>query len=90
MEECCSFIYILTNSRHSVFYTGVTTNIIKRIWEHKNHVVEGFTKRYNTGVLVYYEIFYDVQDAIASVVIYGLPNTQAIMGFHQAGGGPNA
>ena len=65
MDERYSFTYILTNDRHTVFYTGVTSNIIKRIWEHKNHVVDGFTKRYNVGILVYYEMFCAIEDAIA-------------------------
>ena len=65
MDERYSFTYILTNTRHTVFYAGVTSNIIKRVWEHKNHVVEGFTKQYNISVLVYYEIFCATLDAIA-------------------------
>ena len=59
-----AFIYILTNKHNTVFYVGVTTNIIKRIWEHKNNIVKGFTKKYNTHKLVYYEIFDSIEQAI--------------------------
>jgi putative endonuclease len=59
-----SFIYILTNERNSVLYTGVTTNLIGRIWQHKEKLAEGFTKRYNLNKLVYYEVFEDIIKAI--------------------------
>ena len=59
-----SYVYILTNTHHNVFYTGVTTNLVKRIFIHKNHVLKGFTQKYNVNKLVYYEKFYDVVDAI--------------------------
>ena len=47
----------MTNKMNTVFYTGVTSNLPKRIYEHKNKVVDGFTKRYNITKLVYYEVF---------------------------------
>ncbi len=50
-------MYIMTNKTNTVLYTGVTGNLPKRIYEHKNKVVEGFTKKYNIMKLVYYEIF---------------------------------
>jgi putative endonuclease len=59
-----SFIYIITNKNNTVFYTGVTTDIIKRIWEHKQKMTPGFTKKYNIDKLVYYEIFEDIEQAI--------------------------
>lgn len=59
-----AFIYILTNSNHSVLYTGVTSNITKRIYQHKNKFCEGFTSRYNCDLLVYYEAFDDMTNAI--------------------------
>ena len=59
-----SYIYIITNNSNSTLYIGVTSNLIKRIWEHKNHVVEGFSKRYHLSKLVYYEIFDDIENAI--------------------------
>ncbi len=58
------YVYILTRERNSVFYTGVTNNLIRRIYEHKSEAIPGFTKKYNVKILVYYEIFQDVQLAI--------------------------
>ncbi len=57
-------VYILTNYKQTTFYIGVTGDLHKRIWEHKNKVVEGFTKKYNVDKLVYYEITNDVESAI--------------------------
>ena len=57
-------VYIVTNKRHLVLYIGVTSNLIKRGWEHKNKVVKGFTKKYNVDKLVYYEVFDDIEQAI--------------------------
>jgi putative endonuclease len=59
------YVYIMTNQRNTVLYTGVTSNLTRRVFEHKNKLMEGFTKRYNVEKLVYYEIFDDVNDAIA-------------------------
>ena len=58
-------IYILTNKHHTVLYTGVTGDIIRRIWEHKNKVNDGFTKRYNVTKLVYMEPYRSINNAIA-------------------------
>lgn len=55
----------MTNKTNTVLYTGVTSNLKKRIFEHKENLVEGFTKRYNVIKLVYYEICGDVQTAIS-------------------------
>jgi putative endonuclease len=60
------FVYILTSKRNGTLYVGVTSNIVKRIWEHKNKLVEGFTKKYNVDKLVFYETFTNPQDAIAA------------------------
>lgn len=57
-------VYILTNPEETTLYIGVTGNLKKRIWEHKNKVVEGFTKKYNISKLVYYEITEDVETAL--------------------------
>lgn len=57
-------VYILTNYNQTTFYIGVTGNLQKRIWEHKNKVVEGFTKKYNVDRLVYYELTEDVESAL--------------------------
>jgi len=62
------YIYIVTNCRHTVFYTGITNNLARRIWEHRNKIgkASSFTKRYNIDKLIYYELYYDVNDAIAA------------------------
>lgn len=60
-----SFIYIMTNYTNTTLYVGVTNNLIRRVYEHKNGIVEGFTKRYHLTKLVYYEIFEDITTAIA-------------------------
>jgi putative endonuclease len=52
------------NKRNGTLYTGVTSNLLKRVWEHKNHVVKGFTDTYNTDKLGYYEIFPSIDQAI--------------------------
>ena len=57
-------IYILTNYNETTFYIGVTGNLQKRILEHKNKVVEGFTKKYNVDRLVYYELTENVESAL--------------------------
>ena len=54
----------MTNISNTVLYTGITNNLIRRAYEHKNKLVEGFTKKYNVTKLVYYEIFNDPQNAI--------------------------
>ncbi len=58
------YIYILTNKNNTTLYTGVTSNLSKRIYEHKNHLVDGFTKKYNLEKLVYYEIHQTILEAI--------------------------
>lgn len=50
------FVYILANKNHNVLYVGMTGDLIKRVWQHKEKVVEGFTRKYNVDKLVYYEI----------------------------------
>ena len=64
MTDKTAYIYILTNKNNNVFYIGVTSNLKKRIWEHKNKVVEGFSKKYNLNKLVYYEVGEDILSAI--------------------------
>ncbi len=59
------FVYILASKKNGTIYIGVTNDLIKRVWEHKNRVVEGFTKKYNVHNLVYYEQCPDVREAIA-------------------------
>ena len=55
---------MLTNKGRSVLYIGVTNDLLRRVWEHKNGVVEGFSSRYHLHNLVYYEIFQDELNAI--------------------------
>ena len=59
------YVYILTNKYNKVLYIGITSDLLKRVFEHKQKYVEGFTKKYNVDKLVYYEIFEDVDLAIA-------------------------
>lgn len=58
------YVYIITNSRNTVLYTGVTSNIIVRIYLHKNKSVSSFSSKYNLEKLVYYEIFEDIHQTI--------------------------
>ena len=58
------YVYILTNKENGTLYVGVTSDLIKRIWQHKNKFVEGFSKKYDLSKLVYYEIFNDIENAI--------------------------
>jgi putative endonuclease len=58
------YLYILTNRYNEVFYIGMTNDIIRRMFEHKHKLVEGFTQKYNLSKLVYYEIATDVKSAI--------------------------
>ena len=63
MKKTCA-VYIMTNYSQSSLYIGVTSNLQKRVWEHKNKVVAGFTKKYNINKLVYYEITDSIETAI--------------------------
>ena len=58
------YVYILTNDRDKLLYIGVTNNLQRRVYEHKNGLLEGFTKDYGIHKLVYYEMCHDVKDAI--------------------------
>ncbi len=64
MKEKKSYIYILFNKRNGTLYTGVTSDLVKRVYEHKNKLADGFTKKYDVDKLGYYEIFSDIADAI--------------------------
>ena len=59
------YVYIMTNKTNTVLYTGITGDLIKRVYEHKQKIVKGFTKRYNINKLVYCEIFNDPENAIS-------------------------
>jgi putative endonuclease len=58
------YVYIMTNKGKTVLYTGITSSLKKRIYEHKTKLVPGFTKKYNITKLVYFEIFDDAYNAI--------------------------
>ena len=57
-------VYILASKRNGTLYIGVTSELVKRVWEHKNNIVEGFTKRYNVHRLVWYELHESMESAI--------------------------
>ncbi|KKS38514.1 MAG: hypothetical protein A3G49_06415 [Candidatus Sungbacteria bacterium RIFCSPLOWO2_12_FULL_41_11] len=60
------YVYIATNWKNTVFYTGVTNNLARRMREHKNKLFEGFTKKYNVNKLVFYEVFKNPIEAIGA------------------------
>jgi putative endonuclease len=59
-----SYVYLLANKHNNVLYTGVTSNLIRRVYEHKNKLVKGFTQKYNVDRLVYYEACENIVVAI--------------------------
>lgn len=58
------YIYILGNNSNSLLYIGVTKNILKRIYEHKNKALDSFSSKYNLDILLYYEVYEDIEEAI--------------------------
>jgi putative endonuclease len=58
------YVYIMTNKWNKVLYTGVTNDLIRRVAEHKQKILKGFTKRYNVDKLVYYEVAESIESAI--------------------------
>jgi len=62
MQPC---VYILASKKNGTLYVGVTSDLIKRVWQHKNDVVEGFTKEHTVHDLVYYEIHATMDSAIS-------------------------
>ena len=58
------YVYLLASKPYGTLYTGITSNLIQRIYQHKEELVDGFTKKYNVHQLVYYEIHLDVNEAI--------------------------
>jgi putative endonuclease len=59
------FVYIITNKKNGVLYTGITNNLARRVYEHKEKLISGFTSKYNLKKLVFFEETQDVNDAIA-------------------------
>jgi putative endonuclease len=59
------FVYILTNANHTVLYTGVTNDLVRRLNEHKHKKIKGFTQKYNVDKLIYFEEFEFIDHAIA-------------------------
>ncbi|BBB15226.1 endo/excinuclease amino terminal domain protein [Candidatus Rickettsiella viridis] len=59
-----SAVYIITNKKHGTLYTGVTSLLVKRIYEHKEGIIDGFTKKYNCKLLVFYELHETMESAI--------------------------
>jgi len=57
-------VYLLASKRNGTLYTGVTSNLVKRVWEHRHHVVDGFTKKYGVHTLVWYEVHDAMETAI--------------------------
>ena len=58
------YTYIMTNKRNTAVYASVTNDLKRRVYEHKEKLVDGFTKKYNITKLVYYEVFEDIENAI--------------------------
>ena len=58
------YVYILASKRNGTLYIGVTSDLIKRVYEHKNKLIPGFTSRYDVNILVYFETFGDIEIAI--------------------------
>lgn len=58
------FVYILASKKHGTLYTGMTGDLVRRVFEHKNKLADGFTKKYNIAMLVHYEIFADAASAL--------------------------
>ena len=60
-----SHVYFMTNKNNTVIYIGVTSNLVKRVFQHKTKVIKGFTAKYNCDKLVYFEEFTDINEAIS-------------------------
>lgn len=58
------FVYMMASGRNGTLYIGVTSDLIKRVYEHKNNIFDGFTKKYGIKNLVYFEVFEEIEEAI--------------------------
>ena len=63
MSQRQYYLYIMTTENHTALYTGVTNDLLRRVWEHREGVGGGFTSRYQVGKLVYYEVYEDPESA---------------------------
>ena len=61
MQPC---VYMMTNKRNGTLYIGVTSNLVQRVWQHKNEVADGFTKKYGLHTLIWYELHTTMESAI--------------------------
>ena len=78
--ENCYYIYFLTNSNNKVMYVGVTNDLSRRVYDHQNKLVKGFTEKYNVNKLVYYEQTNDV-----FIALRGKRNQEMAAGKEQSG-----
>jgi len=60
-----SYVYMMASARNGTLYIGVSSDLVKRVWQHKNNVVEGFTQKYQVHLLVWYEVHHDIESAIS-------------------------
>ncbi|HEY4944235.1 MAG TPA: GIY-YIG nuclease family protein [Rhizomicrobium sp.] len=65
MRQHLYYVYILASRRNGTLYVGVSNDVMRRTWEHRNDLVEGFTKKYGVHILVWYEFHEDINVAIA-------------------------
>jgi putative endonuclease len=82
------YVYILANKYRTVLYVGVTSDLLRRMWEHKNKAVPGFTSRYNIDRLMYFEVFREVRTAIGrekQIKGYGRTKKVALIERENAG-----
>ena len=64
MKDRQYYVYIMTNKANTVFYTGVTNDLSRRVYEHRQKLMKGFTRRYNATKLVFFEVCNDIEAAI--------------------------
>ena len=65
MRDHVYFVYMLASGRNGTLYVGVSNDVMRRTWEHKNKLADGFTRKYGVDILVWYEIYGDINEAIA-------------------------
>jgi len=64
VRESQYFVYLLASRKYGTLYIGVTSDLLRRVWEHREGVVDGFTKKYKVHKLVYYEVYQEIEGAI--------------------------